>query len=145
VFPLMAIGAGMNLLGGIIQSGQIRRQTQERLRQMRMQSDQELGRATAVAGASGVEMGSASVQLHLARMGEEWAKRMGAVSEAGDSAAGLSMLQGAASAFGGLSKAAGLSATDLQLSSDAWNGSVLKTLPETNPGIRTPEFDWIGK
>lgn len=93
-------GMGINLAGGLMQAAEIRRQTEFRLKQMRRQRDQAVGAATAVAGASGVEMTSSTIQGHLAEMTKQWDERIAEVQRTGSEAQSNSMLSSAGAAFG---------------------------------------------
>lgn len=142
MFPLAILGAGLNLAGGFAQASQIRRQTEMRLEQMRRQQAQDIGEVTARAGASGVEITSATVQDRLTAMSQEWSKRIAAVAQGGNDAAGLSMLTGAAGAFSGFSKALGQASADLQMVDNAWASPEQRWLDATTPDLNTFEGDF---
>lgn len=151
MLPLLAAGAALQLFGGFAQAQNLRRQTQLRLEQMRKQREQALSEVTARVGASGVEIDSGTVQKHLATMGAEWDNRISATTQAGNEAAGMSILSAAGSAFGSVAKGLGSAGSELQNSSDAWTDYQNKqALPgfqtpmlDGNPGVKVPDFDWI--
>jgi ATP/maltotriose-dependent transcriptional regulator MalT len=93
-------GMGISFAGGLMQAEQIRKQTERRLALMRKQRDQAVGHATAMAGASGVEMQSSTIQEHLSAMNTEWEQRIADVQYAGSEAQSMSMLSAAGTAFG---------------------------------------------
>jgi hypothetical protein len=144
--PLSLLAAPLSLFGGILQAGNIRRQTELKLEQMRRRAAQEIGLATAQAGASGVEMESGTVQKHLADMQTEWSKRMYQLQSDGNEAASMSILSSAGSAFGSLASGFGGLGETLQNANDAFKAfdatraqANLDALPKTT---RNPISYW---
>jgi hypothetical protein len=115
----MGAAAGMGLVGGALgwighraQASAMRDQTAEELRRRRAADAQKLGQATAAAGASGVESGSASLSTYLTSMQEEmqrqqeWARSAGATNaSAMDAAGGLGFFTDLGSTLSGYAKA----------------------------------------
>jgi NADPH:quinone reductase-like Zn-dependent oxidoreductase len=100
MFVFGAIAAGIQMAGGFMQAAQIRKQTEERLRLMRIEQAVDAGKATAMAGATGVEMTSGTIQTHLLGLQKEWERRLSLVNEAGVQAEMASAITGAASGVG---------------------------------------------
>jgi hypothetical protein len=139
----MAIaGAVTSFAGGMLQRADIIRQTERRIEQMRLQAAQHVGQATAAAGASGVEMGSSTIQKHLEGMRQEFAKAISNVSDVGGSAANNAII----SAIGGSMSQVTKGMTDYGAELDAIGESkfakAFEGMPETSPGVAMPEFDW---
>ena len=122
MFALAPFSAALNIFGGVMQAGNIRRQTALQVERMQKQANQAVGQATAVAGASGVEMTSSTVENHLSEMRREWNARIAQVTATGNEAAGMSILSSAGSAFGSLAKGMSGAAEELQNTNDAWRG-----------------------
>lgn len=73
MFPIAGvIGALAGVAGGMLAGAGIQRATEEKLRQLRRQRDEAVGKATAIAGASGAEMTSSAIQLHLTKMRQQF-------------------------------------------------------------------------
>ena len=83
----------MQGLGGIFQIGQLEAAANRRMFEMRRQAAKEIGRATAIAGASGVEMTSSTIQGHLQSMQQEWKRRENQMFEASDASKVLTAIQ----------------------------------------------------
>ena len=138
------IGAGLSLFGGFNQAAAIRRATEERLRQMRLQQAQAESQFVARAGATGVEMTSGTLQTSLDELKTEWQRRIEAVKYSAAEAQGNTIMAAAGSAFSSfgqnLYKASQLEGA---IGSDplapAFDG-----MPSTTPPLAaTPEFDWV--
>ena len=144
MFPAFAaIGAAFNIAGGILQSNQIQRATEERLRQMNRKNQADLSSVAAHVGAAGVEMSSATVQTYLERMNEEFRRRAQSVIDTGDAASLNSWMSGVSSAMGGFASGvykAGQVA-------DALGPPSPLSEPFLDGGrgvqVKQPEFDWI--
>lgn len=133
------VGGIFNFAGGFLQAGELRKQTERKLEQMRKQASASVGQATAQAAASGFEMTSGTIQAHLQTMRTEWQKQLQQVTAAGSDAESFAMLNGVGSAFktfaGGMSR---FNQAQMASGDDPFEG-----MDETNPGIKTPDFDWI--
>jgi hypothetical protein len=106
---------------------------------MGLQAKAAIGEATARAAVSGAEMGSSTIQLHLSKMREQYDLAAKNVIDASEDAQRNSWFQtmgSFASAMG--SSMAGLSGG----SADPFKGA-FEGMPETSPGIKMPDFEWV--
>jgi len=140
VFQLFsaALGAGANLIGGFQQAEQLRRATEERMRQARMQREQAIGQAKAQAGASGVEMTSGTVLNHLQALGQEWDTRLSAIQTAGAYAETNTLVSAFAGGAGALMK--GISNYSQELDAMGTATPNQTWLDATTPAFK--EWDW---
>jgi hypothetical protein len=141
MLPLAAISLGVSAAGAATswwnrlgQADQMRRETDEALRRLRLVQEQKLGAAAAAGAASGVTADSASLTRHLSAMSGEFRREAEWAAAAGYGAAGAT------------SKAAGFGlATDIAGSlfrfgeSNAWfRQPSLPAAPTYSPGTGMP-------
>ncbi len=79
-----AAGSLWSIGGGLLEMGRL---NGERLRRLRLQHAQKMGEARSVAGASGVEFSSESIQRHLQTMQTEFTRQEQNLEYAGGQAA----------------------------------------------------------
>jgi hypothetical protein len=88
------VGALAGLWGGLAAAAEKRRQVEESLRRNRLQQAQTMGRGTAVAAASGVEMDSGSLTTYFQAMQDEFKRQNEWTQSSGDAAANNMALAG---------------------------------------------------